>query len=84
MKNILIVGCGFAGRTVLTQAVNQGMEIDIITPEEAKERGLTITTNTEPPFPYKLTHVAPISLQGEPQTRKDRRKQKRSKRKKRK
>lgn len=85
MKKILMVGCGDIGRLAMMELEMPGVEIVHITPEQAKETGLILVTDTEPPPPYKLTHIAPLeTLFIEPQTRKERRKQKRAKRKKRK
>lgn len=84
MKKILIVGCGDIGKTTALELAEKGENVELITPEEAKERGINFINYPEPPppltFEIKNYHFLPDPTQ----TRAERRKRERTKRKNRK
>lgn len=84
MKTIIIVGAMDTGKTAALSLLEKGIDIEIVTQEQASERGLTISTNTDPPKPFVLTNPYPNNLFTLPKTRAEKRKANRSKQKNRK
>ncbi|MFI1771014.1 hypothetical protein [Thalassobellus citreus] len=86
MKKVIMIAGGGFGKTALNVAkehAQKGIDIEIVTPEEAKERGLNIKTEVPEMKPLTLIDHR-IYEDRPPPTRAERRKQARTKRKKRK
>lgn len=79
-QKYLIIGCGSLGQTTALELAQKGVEADLITLDDAKERGMTINRIDELEKPFILTNIRPIDLE-QPQNRAERRKKARAKNK---
>lgn len=77
-KKIIIVGSGGIGKTTMAELVAKGLEPEVITEQEAQERGLTIKNTPPPPMDFEVERYFEP-----PPSRTDRRKAKRKRKKRR-
>lgn len=82
MEKLVIVGSGGSiGTTALDIVKEKGIDAEIISLEEAKERGITIISNEPEPIPFLLNEKYDVENYTPPPTRAERRKAKREEKK---